>query len=84
MRPDKIHVVVDITVDGVFAVCRVDPAYPKALNDYKMKVWLRVLATQHTVLSIIGRRRTIISETPEGRKKLREMGLADNEVTWDE
>jgi hypothetical protein len=84
LRPDKCHVVVDITPDELFAIFRVDPAYPKALSSGPMKILLSALAEKHTVVSIVGNKRTIISETPEGRKKLREFGLKDTEVTWNE
>jgi hypothetical protein len=84
LRPDKCHAVVDITSDNLFAIVRVDPAHPKALADTKVKILVSTLAQIHTVIVIMGHKRTIISETPEGRKKLRELGFNDNEVTWNE
>ena len=81
-RPDKCHVVIDITEDNVFAICRVDPNYPSALNMPEMQIWIRVLATHHSVISIIGRKRTIISLTEPGRKKLQELGFNDKDKVW--
>jgi hypothetical protein len=82
LRPDKSKVVIDISPDGIFAICRIDPAYPRALESNDIKIVLRTLARQHTVIANFGRYKEIVHSTEAGRQKLREFGLKDDEMSW--
>jgi predicted transcriptional regulator len=80
LRPDKSKVVIDITEDNAFAILRVDPVTPKAMNTPEMKAVIRGLAQHHSVICITGRRREILHVTPKGQEFLKKLDI--KETVW--
>lgn len=81
-RPDRCKVIIDITMDGEFAICRVDPNYPHALSDPDMKLWLKILSEKHSIISIVGRQRKILHKTEKGKEILAKMGFSPDDTNW--
>ncbi len=82
LRPDMCKVVIDITLDGVFAMARVGPEFRYALDTPDVKIALGILGNEHTVIATTGKSKKILSRTPAGTAKLRKLGIPDNQTGW--
>jgi hypothetical protein len=82
LRPDRCKVIIDITPDEVFAICRVDPQYPRAIDDPEIKTVIAVLSTLHSIIVATGKKKQLLHVNEKGRKQLREMGIADDQTIW--